>query len=244
MGLRMREAREENLTLGRPDGEVMMRSLRLAAVALLLLIASRDLRAETWALKGTALTPDAVIDDAVVVLNNDVISEVGKDARPPGGAPVISPTALAARQIFSLRSRPSWEGATSVTGSLIGRTLSDRTCVIGLARNLDHEAGLPKKTLTTPCPGTPPLMVSAIANEVFPMEIPHDRLDWYRCELQQGTLRALLVHLGEGKPKDASAHREFRMLKAQGMLQPGLVIIGFQRDARRRRRTGMVASQQ
>jgi hypothetical protein len=116
-------------------------------------------------------------------------------------------------------------GATSVAGSFVGRTASDRSCVVGLARNLDHETGLPKKSPTTPCAGTIPPMVSAIANEVFPMEIPFDRLDWYRCELEQGTLRGLLVHLSEGKPGDASGRREFRMLKAQGILREGLVII-------------------
>jgi cytosine/adenosine deaminase-related metal-dependent hydrolase len=48
---------------------------------------------------------------------------------------------------------------------------------------------------------------------------------WYRCELEKGTLRSLLVHLSEGQPSDASARREFRMLKAQDVLRPGLVII-------------------
>jgi cytosine/adenosine deaminase-related metal-dependent hydrolase len=64
-----------------------------------------------------------------------------------------------------------------------------------------------------------------VANEVFPMEIPYEKLDWYRCQLGKGALSALLVHLSEGKPTDASARREFRMLGAHGVFGPGLVII-------------------
>src|SRR5204863_8440291 len=114
-------------------------------------------------------------------------------------------------------------GSTSVSGSFIGRNPADRACVVGMARNLDHESGLARKSSNPPCAGTPPPMVSAVANEVFPMEIPFDRLDWYRCELKQGTLKSLLLHLSEGR--DAAARREFRMLKAQGMMQAGLVLI-------------------
>jgi len=116
-------------------------------------------------------------------------------------------------------------GATSIAGSLIGQMDPERTCVVGLVRNLDHSSGFAKAPSQPACAGEAPTIPAAVANEVFPMEAKFERLNWLRCELQQGTLRGLLVHLAEGKPNDATARREFRMLQGQGLLQPGLVII-------------------
>src|SRR5205807_243927 len=109
--------------------------------------------------------------------------------------------------------------------SYLGRSTSERTCAAGLTRNLDHPSAFKGDSSWPSCPGQAPVVQASVANEVFPMEIPHERVDWYRCELSNGALRALLVHLSEGNPADASARREFRMLNSQGLLEPGLVIV-------------------
>ena len=116
-------------------------------------------------------------------------------------------------------------GASSVTGSYLGRTTADHACAVGLTRNLDHPSALTNDLPETTCPGQPSTVQAAVANEIFPLESPHDRVDWYRCRLSNGRLRALLVHLSEGNPADASARREFSMLKSRGLLTPGVVIV-------------------
>jgi 5-methylthioadenosine/S-adenosylhomocysteine deaminase len=117
-------------------------------------------------------------------------------------------------------------GASSVTGSYVGRTTTTgQMCDPGLTRDLDRPSASQADLSGAPCPGEPPPAQATVANEVFPMEIPHERVEWYRCRLSNGRLRALLVHLSEGNPADASARREFSMLKARGLLTPGVVIV-------------------
>src|SRR5262249_26566380 len=94
-------------------------------------------------------------------------------------------------------------GATSVTGTYFTRAGAENPCAEGLTRDLDQLPLDNTRSLHALCPGQPPSIQTAIANEVFPMEIPHERVDWYRCELASGRLRALLVHLSEGNPADA-----------------------------------------
>ena len=116
-------------------------------------------------------------------------------------------------------------GAGSVTGSYLGRSTAERACAVGLIRNLDHPSAFQNDLPEAACPGQPSTVQAVVANEVFPLEIPHDRVDWYRCRLSNGSLPALLVHLSEGNPPDASARRELPMLKARGLLTPGVVIV-------------------
>jgi hypothetical protein len=61
--------------------------------------------------------------------------------------------------------------------------------------------------------------------EVFPLELPHARLDYLLCELGTENLRSLIVHLSEGNPSDSSAHREFTIFSKSGSLPPGLVFV-------------------
>jgi 5-methylthioadenosine/S-adenosylhomocysteine deaminase len=117
-------------------------------------------------------------------------------------------------------------GATSVVGSS-----SNKGCAAELVRNLDVSSGLgfiPPGPLD-PCEPKPPKPLQPlqdfVANEVFPLEIPYERVAFLKCELEAGNLRSLVVHLSEGAPTDASAHREFNMLKSAGLLMPGLVIV-------------------
>jgi cytosine/adenosine deaminase-related metal-dependent hydrolase len=117
-------------------------------------------------------------------------------------------------------------GATSVVGSS-----SNKACAAGLVRNLDVASGLgfvapgPGDPCEPKPPKPPQSLLDFVANEVFPLEIPYERLVFLKCELEAGTLRSLVVHLSEGAPTDASAHREFNMLKSAGLLMPGLAIV-------------------
>jgi 5-methylthioadenosine/S-adenosylhomocysteine deaminase len=121
-------------------------------------------------------------------------------------------------------------GATAVSGSLFDRNHPyDNECVGGLARNLDVNSGLTNGPLgSDAC--SPPLelpkgLVDVVAYEVFPFELSRELVAFYLCELKTGKLRSLVIHVAEGNPSDASAHREFRMLKAQGFLHEGVVLV-------------------
>jgi 5-methylthioadenosine/S-adenosylhomocysteine deaminase len=110
-------------------------------------------------------------------------------------------------------------GATSVVGT------TPDPCLMGLARNLDWYSGLYQKGAVNQ---------EKLAYQVFPLEFP-DRDpskpyafadgDRVRAALVYGSLSSFLIHLAEGKPSDAAAAREFRMLKARGLLLPGVVLI-------------------
>jgi 5-methylthioadenosine/S-adenosylhomocysteine deaminase len=82
----------------------------------------------------------------------------------------------------------------------------------GLARNLDFYSDLPDDTQ------------AAVAYEVFPFE--HlDEMSGSRKGLKDGALKAVLIHVAEGKPTDASTHREFNMLVGQDLLVSGVIVI-------------------
>ncbi|WFU25149.1 amidohydrolase family protein [Bradyrhizobium sp. CB1717] len=121
-------------------------------------------------------------------------------------------------------------GATSVVGSLlpIGHP-ENAKCAKGLARNLDMASGLP---FTQPATNDQcnkgvgsDALLDVVDYEVFPLELPHARLDYLLCELGTGNLRSLIVHLSEGNPRDSSAHREFTMLSKSSSLPPGLIFV-------------------
>jgi 5-methylthioadenosine/S-adenosylhomocysteine deaminase len=102
------------------------------------------------------------------------------------------------------------QGETSVVGSL-----GPEKCIEGLARNLDYFSELGSNTLGS----------EKLRYEVFPLELQASVADGIWKALDKQELRAFIVHLAEGKPTDASAAREFRILKAQGFLRPGVSII-------------------
>ncbi len=96
------------------------------------------------------------------------------------------------------------EGETSVVGG------AKQDCGQRLARNLDLNPHL----------GTPSL--PAIYN-VFPFQMTEDELASAKTRLDHGG--ALLIHVAEGAPNDASAAREFAMLKGRGLLRKGVSVI-------------------
>ncbi len=101
-------------------------------------------------------------------------------------------------------------GATSTVGSM--RPIPGQVCLKGLARNLDfrselYPAGQPEK----------------VDYDIFPFQTPVEQAQKLREGLAAWTIHSLLLHVAEGK--DASAHREFKMLAARGFLRPGVVVI-------------------
>jgi cytosine/adenosine deaminase-related metal-dependent hydrolase len=109
-------------------------------------------------------------------------------------------------------------GATSTLGGLL-----KNPCTTGLVRNLDAESGIaiPAPPASEVCPtndGTDRTLLDAVDNEVFPLEVTHDRFDYLLCALRTGSLRGLVAHLSEGASSDAAAHREYTMFSKQVMV--------------------------
>lgn len=109
-------------------------------------------------------------------------------------------------------------GATSLVGGLTPTpNTDDNNCIIGLARNLDNYSGFDGSTLNK----------ETVRYEVFPFEMGLADSARTRGGLDSGDIKAFLIHVGEGKPSDAAAAREFRMLskRGDGFLRPHVSII-------------------
>ena len=106
-------------------------------------------------------------------------------------------------------------GATSTVGSFTPSDSDPRRneCDKGLARNLDFASGLYSQNVNQ----------EPLRYEVFPLQLPWKEAEAIRSGLASRTLKAFLIHVSEGD--DASAAREFKMIKARGFLQPGVSII-------------------
>ncbi len=216
-------------------------------------------RLATYALRGTLVMPDAIIEDGTVLVREGVIAASGAQVRIPANIPLIETHGIIAPGFLDLHNHLTWnvfprwkpagefgnrydwqqkqvyqvtvatphaamvedgfecameryaevkaltEGETSVIGSLLAR------CSDGMARNLD----LPESGS-----GLRP----AIYN-VFPLQMGEALLADAQTSLREKTATALLIHLAEGAPNDASATREFLMLKGRGLLEPGVSLI-------------------
>jgi cytosine/adenosine deaminase-related metal-dependent hydrolase len=224
-------------------------------VALVCLWGSPSLRAQTYALRGTLITPDGIVENGTVVVKDGKILSAGKQADLSPNATVIDTHAVIAPGLIDLHDHltynvfPRWhpieefgnrydwqqkpiyqtliesphagmvseglecemeryaevkalsEGETSVVGSL------KNSCDRGLARNLDTETEW------------------HVAYDVFPLQTPESELAPIRRQLENHELSAFLIHLCEGGHEDASAAREFTMLKGRGLLLPGVALI-------------------
>ena len=97
------------------------------------------------------------------------------------------------------------EGETSVTGSM------QAACDQRVARDLDFD----------------PRIVGSgkIIYNVFPFQMSGEQLSAANAALHATPRGSLLIHVSEGAPHDASAAREFTMLEARGLLQPGVSLI-------------------
>jgi cytosine/adenosine deaminase-related metal-dependent hydrolase len=84
----------------------------------------------------------------------------------------------------------------------------------GMMRMLDIGSGLHPA-------GTP----EAVEYHVFPLTLAEPKAAQLRAALKDGSLKCLLIHVGEGSPTDASSRLEFQILRARGLLLPGVTLI-------------------
>jgi cytosine/adenosine deaminase-related metal-dependent hydrolase len=64
-----------------------------------------------------------------------------------------------------------------------------------------------------------------VVYQVFPFQAQIESTLAIRQQLDQQQIRAYVIHVAEGSPTSASGHREFAMLRAQGLLRKGVVIV-------------------
>jgi cytosine/adenosine deaminase-related metal-dependent hydrolase len=106
-------------------------------------------------------------------------------------------------------------GATSLAG-LYPEDLGPgfRPPYHGLMRHLDVGSGFYADGTRDP-----------VRYEVFPLVLSEADAAEIRSGLQTRRIRSLLIHLAEGAPNDASSRMEYRILKARGLLLPGVTLI-------------------
>jgi 5-methylthioadenosine/S-adenosylhomocysteine deaminase len=209
----------------------------------------------SYALRGTLLTPDGIVENGTVLIQQGKIASLGAHIDLPANVTVIDTHAVIAPGLIDLHNHltynifPRWhpieefgnrydwqqkpiyqtliesphaamvadglecemeryaevkaisEGETSAVGSLTN------PCSAGLLRNLDTEAEW------------------HVAYDVFPLQMADSDLGPIRQQLATHQLHAFLIHLNEGGHQDASAAREFAMLKGRALLIPGVALI-------------------
>jgi cytosine/adenosine deaminase-related metal-dependent hydrolase len=101
------------------------------------------------------------------------------------------------------------EGETSVVGG------TKQNCGWRLARNLDLDPHT--------YPGIGGAAAGPVIYNVFPFQMSEEELASAKSALDHGG--SLLIHVAEGAPHDASAAREFAMLKGRGLLRKGVSVI-------------------
>ncbi len=208
-----------------------------------------------YALRGTLVTPAGIVEDGTILIQQNKIVAVGAKVKLPKNATVIDTHGVIAPGLIDLHNHltynvfPRWhpssefgnrydwqqkpiyqtliesphasmvadglecemeryaevkalsEGETSAVGSLA------EACSTGLAHNLDSEDEW------------------HVAYNVFPLQMSEGDLAPIRQGLANHQLHAFLIHLSEGGHQDASAAREFVMLKGRGLLIPGVALI-------------------
>jgi cytosine/adenosine deaminase-related metal-dependent hydrolase len=209
----------------------------------------------SFALRGTLITPGGIVENGTVVIQQNKIVAVGTKVKLPPNSTVIDTGGVISPGLIDLHNHltynvfPRWhpsevfgnrydwqqkpiyqtliesphagmvadglecemeryaevkaisEGETTTVGSLAN------ACSMGLAHNLDTEDEW------------------HVAYNVFPLEMTETDLTPIRQKLANHQLHAFLIHLDEGGHEDASAAREFAMLKGRGLLIPGVTLI-------------------
>jgi cytosine/adenosine deaminase-related metal-dependent hydrolase len=211
--------------------------------------------AASYALRGVLVTPDGIVENGTILIRQGKIVAAGPHVELPPNETLIDTHGVIAPGLIDLHNHLTWnvfprwhptqefgnrydwqqkpiyqallesphqamvseglecemeryaevkalsEGETSAVGSLAD------ACSQGLTHNLDTEGEW------------------HVAYNVFPLQMSEGDLAPIRQQLATHQLHAFLIHLSEGSHQDASAAREFAMLKGRGLLVSGVALI-------------------
>ena len=209
----------------------------------------------TYALRGTLVTPNGLVENGTVLIREHTIIAVGAHIDLPANATVIDTHAEIAPGLIDLHNHltfnvfPRWHPIQEFNNRYdwqqkqIYQTLieSPHEALVsdGVACAMERYAEV--KALSegeTSVTGSLKSNCSAglarnldneaawhVAYDVFPLQTSEADIALIRDQLSNHTLHAFLIHLNEGGHEDASAMREFAMLQGRGLLLPGVSLI-------------------
>jgi 5-methylthioadenosine/S-adenosylhomocysteine deaminase len=210
---------------------------------------------DNLALRGTLVTPDGIVQDGTVLIRQGKIVAVGAKVKLPAHVTAIDTHGVIAPGFIDLHNHltynvfPRWHPYEEFGNRYdwqqkpIYQTLIEAPhagmAADGLGCEMERYAEV--KALTqgeTSSVGSEPDACDTglvhnldtedewhVAYNVFPLQMPESDLAPIRQKLQNHQLHAFLIHLSEGGHHDASAAREFTMLKGRGLLIPGVSLI-------------------
>jgi 5-methylthioadenosine/S-adenosylhomocysteine deaminase len=210
---------------------------------------------DNLALRGTLITPDGIVQDGTVLIRQGKIVAVGAKVKLPAHVTAIDTHGVIAPGFIDLHNHltynvfPRWHPYEEFGNRYdwqqkpIYQTLIEAPhagmAADGLGCEMERYAEV--KALTqgeTAAVGSEPDACDTglvhnldtedewhVAYNVFPLQMPESALAPIRQRLENHQLHAFLIHLSEGGHHDASAAREFTMLKGRGLLIPGVALI-------------------
>lgn len=213
-----------------------------------------------YALTGTLITPNGIVQNGTVLIQNGRITAAGANVPLPPGTKTVDTHGVIAPGLIDLHNHLTWnifprwnpsqlfgarydwqqlpiysqlmatphnaldeqglacqmerygevkaitQGETSVTGG------TSSSCDQGLARNLDYDPELGAG-------------IGKVIYNIFPLTMSEKELTEANTALTATPRGALIVHLSEGAPHNASAAEEYYILEGRGLLKPGVVVI-------------------
>ena len=211
--------------------------------------------AASYALRGTLVTPDGIVENGTILIRQGRIAAVGAHVELPANGTVIDTHGVIAPGLIDLHNHltynifPRWHPIEEFGNRYdwqqkqIYQTLleSPHASMVADGLECEMERYAEVKAISegeTSLVGSLKDACSAglahnldtetawhVAYNVFPLQMSEDDLAPIRQQLATHQLHAFLIHISEGGHQDAAAAREFVMLKGRGLLVPGVALI-------------------
>jgi 5-methylthioadenosine/S-adenosylhomocysteine deaminase len=209
----------------------------------------------TYALRGTLITPNGIVENGIILIRQDKIVAAGSAVKLPPNVTPIDTHAVIAPGLIDLHNHltynvfPRWHPMEEFGNRYdwqqkpIYQTLieSPQAGMVADGLECEMERYAEVKGISEGETSTVGSLANAcsmglehnldtedewhVAYNVFPLQMSEGDLAPIRQGLANHQLRAFLIHLSEGGHQDESAAREFAMMKDRGLLVPGVVLI-------------------